>query len=246
MKLLPLYSALLALAPVLATEVPRSNEDSIQTLRLEKFVMPEFPSFVQMTGGKRGIVTVAIGRTSEGHVDDVLVLDSTHARLSHAVTSAVFQWRFARPANQALPGGEIVPIVRFLFASTGVSVVSALTGGLADRTNAAERREDAPVILPGLDDLDPPPKILKQPMPTLKGALRDRVTSGQVRVKFFIDEEGRVRVPVVLEAASPELGEAALAAVALWRYEPPKIAGRPTIALETQMFQFGPASASAR
>jgi outer membrane biosynthesis protein TonB len=106
----------------------RTNNESLQQLRLEKYVLPEFPEFVRQTGASSGIVTVAIGRNPEGYVDDVLVLDSTHPKLSYAVTTAVQAWRFARPANPAPPGKEIVPIVRFLFATSGVSVVSAVSG----------------------------------------------------------------------------------------------------------------------
>lgn len=218
-----------------------ANEQSIQKLRLERFVMPEFPDFVRLTGSSRGHVTAAIGRDSEGHVDDVLLLESTHPRLSHAVTEAVRKWRFARPANQAMLGAEIVPIVRFIFTASGISIVSAATGPAVARDAAGLGRDDAPVVLPGVADLDSPAAPVHQPMPRISGVTRDRVTAGSATVKFFIDETGRVRIPLVLEATTPELGEAALAAVAQWRYEPPRIAGRATIAIETQTFQFAPA-----
>src|SRR5690242_3685252 len=81
----------------------RTNDESFKQLRLEKYVQPEFPEFVRQTGASRGVVTVAIGRNPEGYVDDVLVLDSTHPKLSYAVTTAVQEWRFARPANPAPP-----------------------------------------------------------------------------------------------------------------------------------------------
>ena len=220
------------------------NARSLQQLRLESYVLPEFPDFVRLTGTTRGIVTVAIGRNSEGYVDDVLVLDSTHPRLAHAVEVAVLEWRFARPANQAPAGAEIVPIVRFIFAASGVSVISPSTTQLAGREAALETRDRAPVVLPGLADLDAEVKPLRQPMPKLTTTNTLPTAAGMVRVKFFIDERGRVRVPVVLAATSRELGEAALAAVAQWRYEPPRVAGRPTIALETQEFQFDPTKSS--
>ena len=59
-------------------------------------------------------------------------------------------------------------------------------------------------------------------------------------MKFFVDETGRVRVPIVVDCSVPELGRAALAAVEQWRFEPPRIAGHKTIVLETQTFSFGP------
>jgi TonB family protein len=238
-------AALGLLGAVAARAQSSANARSLQQLRLESYVLPEFPDFVRLTGTARGIVTVAIGRNSEGFVDDVLVLDSTHPRLAHAVETAVLQWRFARPANQALPGAEIVPIVRFIFAASGLSVVSPAAGQLAGRDAAATLRDDAPVVLPRLADLDAEVKPLRQPMPKLTTRAGAPAATGTARVKFFIDERGRVRVPVVLEATSRELGEAALAAIAQWRYEPPRIAGRPTLALETAEFQFDTTKGSA-
>lgn len=238
-RLLPTVCATLAiLASAPAAEVP-DNETSVQKLRVEKFVLPEFPDSVRLAGNNRGVVTVAIGRDPEGRVTDVLVLDSTHPKLTQSAVAAVRQWKFKIPANPAPTGHEIVPIVRFLFTAKGISVVSALTGSLASKDR--DIRENAPVILPSFADLDPPPKAITQPMPRFTGTLAERAAGATVTVKFFVDETGKVRVPIVLECTLPELGRAALAAVEQWRFEPPRIAGHETIVLETQTFTFGPA-----
>ena len=236
-----LLTLLLAGASPPAVAAPSRNEDSLRQLRLDRFVLPEFPEFVRITDHARGVVTVAIGRTAEGVVDDVLVLDSTNARLSQAVVDAVKQWRFTRPATQPPPGEKIVPIVRFMFAAGGVSVVSAPTGRFeaGAKSPAADVRPDAPVILPVLSELDSPPPPLQQPMPVLRGASHG-LTAGSATVKFFVDENGRVRVPIVLEATAPDFGEAALAAVRQWVYEPPRVGDRPTIAIEVKRFEFKP------
>jgi TonB family protein len=235
--LLILCATLAALAIPLLAEEP-NHDTSVQKLRVEKFVMPEFPDYVRLSGNTKGVVTVAIGRDGEGRVTDVLVLDSTHAKLTQSTVAAVQQWKFLLPANPAPVGHEVVPIVRFIFTSKGVSMVSALTGSLASKDR--EVHENAPVVLPSFADLDSPPKPIIHPMPRFTGALADRVAGGTVTVKFFVDETGRVRVPIVLECSVPELGRAALAAVEQWRFEPPRAAGRETIVLETETFSFGP------
>jgi TonB family protein len=235
--LLTLCAALAALTGSFAAEVP-DNDTSLQKLRVEKFVMPEFPDYVRLSGNNKGVVTVAIGRDGEGRVTDVLVLDSTHAKLTQSTVTAVQQWKFALPANPGPTGQEIVPIVRFIFTSKGISVVSALTGSLASKDRDVV--ENAPVILPSFAELSPPPRALVQPMPRFTGALADRAAGGTATVKFFVDETGRVRVPIVVDCSVPELGRAALAAVEQWRFEPPRIAGHKTIVLETQTFSFGP------
>jgi|ERR1035437_5968694 TonB family protein len=235
--LITLCVALAAFAYPLAAQEP-NNDKSIQKLRLEKFVMPEFPSYVQLTGNNRGVVTVAIGRDTEGHVTDVLVLDSTHPRLSQSVVDAVSKWKFVFPANPPPSGQEIVPIVRFLFTAKGISIVSALTGSLASKDR--DVNENSPVILPAFAELDTVPKPINNPMPRFTGALADRAASTTVTVKFFVDETGKVRVPIIIDSSVPELGRAVLAAVEQWRYEPPRMGGHETIALEIQTFNFGP------
>jgi TonB family protein len=210
----------------------------VNLLRLDKFVIPDFPIFLQMTGVTRGTVTVAIGRDLEGNVDDVLVLESSHLRLTRAAIAAVKKWHFKYPANQPAEGVAIVPIVRFLFSASGVAVVPALTGTLS--ASPEHIRPDAPVLLPALSDLESSPKPLEQPMPRISSSLRERLAGGTATVKFFVDQDGSVRVPVILDASAPELGQAAVAAVAHWRYDPPRIAGKPTIVIGTQTFAFKP------
>jgi TonB family protein len=237
-RLLLLCFAGLASLTALFAEVP-DNDTSVQKLRLAKFVLPEFPDSVRLAGNTRGVVTVAIGRDGEGRVTDVLVLDSSHVRLTQTTVEAVQQWKFVLPANPAPNGREIVPIVRFLFTSKGVTMVSALTGSLASKDR--DVNENAPVILPSFADLDPPPKPINHPMPRFSGATAGRVAGGSVTVKFFVDQTGKVRVPIIVDCTVPELGQAALAAVEQWRFEPPRIAGHETIVLETETLTFGPA-----
>ena len=213
-----------------------NNETSVQKLRLEKFVLPDFPEFVRLAGNQKGVVTAAIGRDDEGRVTDVLILSSSHALLTQSVVTAVKQWKFARPANVTPPGSEIVPIIRFLFSSKGVAFVTALTGSLANKDR--EVKENAPVIIPNFAELDSIPKPVNHPMPRITGSMVGDGDGGTATVKFFLDEIGRVRVPIVLECSTPELGRAAIAAVEQWTFEPPRAAGQPTIALEIETFTF--------
>ncbi len=215
-----------------------SNDNSVQKLRLAKFVMPEFPDFVLLSGSNRGAVTVAIGRDAEGMVTDVLVLSSTNALLSRAVTKAVEQWKFALPANPGPVDKPILPIVRFIFTAKGITMVSAITGSLGAKDRDIDVK--APVILPNFAELDSVPTALNRPMPRFTGVMAERAIGGTVTVRFFVDETGRVRVPIVLECSTRELGLAALAAVEQWRFEPPLAAGQPTIVLETETFSFQP------
>jgi TonB family protein len=228
----------LALASPLAAQAP-NNDASLKKLRVANFVMPAFPEYVDLTGSTKGVVTAAIGRDAEGYVTDVLVLTSTHVQLSRAVVDAVKKWKFELPGNVAPTGKQIFPVVRFVFSAKGVAVVSALTGSL----DAKEREitDDSPVLLPSFADLDSVPKPLNHPLPTFTGSAAARAVGGSASVRYFVDQEGKVRVPVVTECSTPEIGQAALSAVEQWTFEPPRAAGHATIALETGVFTFEPA-----
>jgi len=233
---LPRWFATLALTVRLVAADPTIDE-ALRQLRLTKFALPQFPELVRLSGDTHGVVVVAIGRDAEGRVTDVLVLNSSNPVLSQSVISAVNEWRFARPAYRATPDKPIIPIVRFIFNSGGVTFVSVSSQGSGRKPDI---NNNPPMIFPMVGDLDTSSKPLEQPLPNISGAILDRLPPGTATVKFFVDETGRVRVPIVLESTTPEYADAAVASVEQWRYEPPRLAGRPTIAIETATFNFRP------
>jgi TonB family protein len=188
----------------------------------------------------QGTVVAAIGRDERGRVEDVLVLESSDRRFADAALDAIREWRFAAPANTDRSPEASVPVVRFLFTTGSVSMVP-LTA--ANRTGARRIvRADTPVELPNFSHLDETPKALHSPTPEFPAPLRERVANGTVVLKYFVDTEGRVRLPVVITATAPEFGRAAITALRQWRFEAPRIDGKPVIALERHAFQFGRAS----
>ena len=60
-----------------------------------------------------------------------------------------------------------------------------------------------------------------------------------VTVEFYIDQEGKVRVPSVSrELADDRLAAVAVAAVEQWRFEPPLRRKQPVLVLAQQVFRF--------
>jgi TonB family protein len=213
------------------------NEQTARVMRLERFVVPEFPPFLRQAGVLQGTVVAAISSDSRGRAHDVLVLESTDARFTEAALEAIREWRF--DARRAEASMDPVPVVRFLFTTGAVSMVP-LTVGVSSGPRRTVRAE-TPIELPNFSHLDHVPAVLHSPAPEFPVALRDHISSGSVVVKYFVDATGRVRLPTVVSATSPELGAAALAAIRQWRYDPPRIDGKPVIALERHSFQFSAA-----
>jgi len=230
-------AAAIVLGLSLATAAAQApdNERAARAMRLAKFVVPEFPEFLRRSGVMQGTVVAAIGHDAEGRPADILVIESTDPRFSAAVLEAIRGWRFESPAKPPLPREAVVPVVRFLFTSGTVAVISLDLG--APGASLSRVRANTPIELPNFSHLDTVPRPVQQPMPKV-AAGRD----GIALVKFFVDATGRARVPIVIDATTPELGEAALAAVRQWRFDPPQIDGKPVIAIETRLFRFGTAA----
>ncbi len=86
--------------------------------------------------------------------------------------------------------------------------------------------------------LDLPVKVVSQRTPVFPLSVQSRLTQGQAKLEFLIDEEGRVRLPRIVTAADPAFGYAAIQAVSAWRFEPPKASGKPVVARVRLPFEF--------
>jgi TonB family protein len=93
---------------------------------------------------------------------------------------------------------------------------------------------------------DAEPKLYVGPQPEYPKALMKAKTSGQVVVSLRVGANGRVYDPVVKSATDPAFGEAALAAVRLWRFLPQVKNGRPVEAKVNVPLNFAPPEAAAK
>jgi TonB family protein len=228
-------------AAVVLTLAPLSllgamNEEIIQQLRLTKYVEPVFPDMVRLSGLAEGHVSLAISRTPDGMPADILVLNATDPGLGAAALEAAQQWRFHRTSD---PAELTARTVRIGFKLGGVVVYPFGKRHIDEVLSAVSESElRAPIKVPRMHSLANAPKALSRPMPTYPAALQSKAIEGQAKVRFYVDQDGRVRLPEVIEATKPEFGDAALAAVAQWRYEPPQAGGRRIVATDHWAFEF--------
>ena len=232
-----LCAALLApVTHVLASDV--FNQKAADQLSLIKFALPEYPSYLQQLGITEGTVAIAIERNAAGEVADVLVLESTHYRFSDAATEAAKVWRFAPLAEGVSAIATQIPIVRIQFRMGDMSSVLMPTIYVG-RPEMPVRPDQIKVI--SFAELYRVPAARTQPMPAFPAELARRGVRGTASVSFFVDDSGRVRVPVVTAADAPEFAQAALAAVRQWRFDLPRKGGKKVTAFETWTFDFGTA-----
>lgn len=224
-----------------------SNDEAIAQLNLARFVLPEYPANARQAGISEGHVVVALEtrRTSASAPTEYLVLRASDVRFVEPVTRAIQGWRFAEPKpGQATPTsvGSGPTVIRFQFLSTGVVSISVPDFQAMRTAATATPQQDNTVMLPTFTDLDHAPKALTQPMPAYPAALRSRPAAGSASVRFFVDTDGRVRLPSVTATTAPEFADAALGVLSQWRFEAPMLNGKAVNAIGTWTFNFGPAT----
>lgn len=223
----------------LAAAMAMTNEETAEALKLRKFVLPDYPGILRLQGVPDGETLVAMSRDADGLPRDVLALETTNPEFATAALEAVREWRFL-PADSMKAGAvttERPRLVRFLFKAGGVVMVASRAPVVREK-GVPMPSDYKPVFF---SDLDRMPKALRQPLPSFPPALAGKVKTGGASVAFFVDETGKVRVPVVTGATAPEFAQAALKTISTWAYEPPVRAGRPVVAYEALTIQFGPA-----
>jgi protein TonB len=77
-----------------------------------------------------------------------------------------------------------------------------------------------------LAELDQPPVIVAQPLPSYPPSLLRTGVSGDVLVCFVVGVDGIVRMARVLQSTHPEFAVPALQAVARWKFRPGRKDGR--------------------
>lgn len=78
-----------------------------------------------------------------------------------------------------------------------------------------------------VEDLDEPPRPLRQVRMEVPARFRQERISGLVRVEIAIDEEGHTEVLGIVESSDPALEQPAREAAAQWKWTPPRRNGEP-------------------
>lgn len=179
-----------------------------------------------------GEVYVAVLIGPEGRPHDWLVTGASAPELVSAALAQLRQTVFAPGHFDGRPVPAHVGLV-FDFTEDGPKLSATAVENLGDFPFQEGPEPTEPKGLVQLNQLDTKPRLI-QVIPPEAGA-----RPGRVKLQYLIDREGFVRLPLVIGADDGELGEAALAAVARWRFTPPLRQGRPVIALVRQEFRFG-------
>lgn len=229
----PRFLALLALASPLLCPAgqPTTANDPVS--------LPEITFPLQML--RRGI--------THGEVQLILKI-GPDARLQDALVIAYTNKAFADSVLAALPQGVFRPRLvdgRAVTTIAPVTVRFEVDGLLVIERYASDVVELRPGTLAyqpcDPTRLDQPLQTTVAPSPGYPRELREQAVQGRVELEYYVDESGRVRVPIVTQAGHEALANLSLEAVEQWRFVPPSSQGRPVLVRVRQLFLFTPPSA---
>jgi TonB family protein len=185
-------------------------------------------------GITRGEVHVILEVDTEGKLTDAMVAAYTHREFADEVLRVLNQSRFAPGSVGGQPVISIVNLT-YKFESTGIVAYQRIGLPAREDDKLGNEFEYHPH---GIATIDQPPSGRDLSGPIYPKKWSDEGREGKVTVDFYIDENGRTRMPVAIGTPDEFLAAAAIAAVKEWRFETPRHRGYPVLAHAQQEFVF--------
>lgn len=231
-----LVIAFAVVAPLIdAKTAPTST--TIEEISILQTEPASHPLALLKRGVFEGWARVSLAIDEEGKLIDALILGYSHEEFGQATLDALQQWEFT-PAE--IDGETVSSVTQLNFNynrdSSGASVLPVTLMEYIDRRAVIRQPEENKLVR--LDKLDGIPVPLHIVSPAYSAKNAQDHSGEKVIVKFYIDEEGNVRLPTLHYADSPVIARQALAAVAQWRFQPPTYQGEPVITRASQEFRF--------
>lgn len=186
------------------------------------------------------IVEARIQIDENGRVTDLVVVEAAHWGLIERTRKLLEEARFepARDEN-GRPVTVRIPM-RILFAhpaEVGLGTRSAMDAVEAVVNNSG-RSARYKMEVATADKLDEPLKVVKQGERFVPETKDGKPIAGNAMVTFFVDDEGKVRLPTVTSSTDPIVAEAALLTLQAMQFAPPTIDKNPTVVRVAMPFNY--------
>jgi TonB family protein len=192
-------------------------------------VTPIFP-YAMLPAGKTGKAKVVVILNERGLAAVTKVVSASQPEFGLALAAAFEAFAFEPATRAGKPTATLVNMeYEFVF-----------TGDAYEDRRLFRRLEKQPQDIVPATKLDAPPKPLSRRAPVYPQKESFEQVAGEVVIAVVIDEEGKVRLPQIVSATQPEFGYAAVQAVAVWRFEPPKQGGKAVMTRVNIPFAFTP------
>jgi len=237
-RLPAILMAVVAAGPLVLDGAGERRPVGEQMFRIIQTTTPEFPRNVDTMAMTTGEARLVFSIDRDGKLSDLLVASYTHRSFGEEAERALRSWRY----EPALQYGEPIAVrasMTFRFESKG-QVVSTMAIDSMSAMFAAIGGQIVHHRVAAPGEIDAPVRLVKTVQPRHPGmGSRNDLSAGRVVVDYYIDEQGRPRMPVILSSDDTAFAEAAVDALMEWRYLPPTRRGSPVIVRVQQAFEFG-------
>ncbi len=216
----------------------QSPEFQWETPPVPKMTMfPVYP-FEFLQAGTPGKVRIVYIVGPQGRVVAAKIIKATAPEFGRAVTAMIDAWQFdpAKRKDGKPCYARLVIEYEFKPNRRGDVPVSD------EASQILHSLEKKPDDIVNLEDLDRPLKPLAQRPPVYPSALEEARVSGAATIEFYVDKNGDAQLPRIVSSTAPEFGYAAVQAIATWRFEPAKRAGKTVVVRAQVPLDFSPAS----
>lgn len=207
-----------------------------ESCKVEPTYVPPLSPALQMEGVTDGRVIFAIDINAEGQLTDSLVLGYTHPGLVRPCWEALKLWKFTPAMRDGQPIG-VQSELAVNYTAEGVVISSPAMLDLDRHVRRLFGNHLTKTERSG-QDLDAAPAPVSKSAPRYAMQAAKEGVKGTVRVHFYIDETGAVRMPAVEGDAHPYLSAMAIDALRSWRFNPPMAHGKPVLVAMRQDFTF--------
>ena len=229
-RLLLILFALGVLESAAAAE--SADTKGIQPIRIIRTTEPKFPLALSTMNTARGQASVLINIDASGKLADWLVVSYTQKAFADEAVRALKEWRYepARRDGQAI---AVRTTLTFDFEADG-KVMSVIPTEFFDIFVRSWRGERVISLICRPQDLDEPLQTVKTLQPRYAPP-PDAPANARARalLDFYVDETGRARMPVVVQASDPLFAAAAVDALDQWRFATPT-RGREPVTVHVQ------------
>lgn len=193
-----------------------------------KPVAPVYPySFLQQNLAGKATVRVQFGPNQ--NIMNLAIIEATHGGFAQALAAALCYYTIT-PARYKNKDYVSTLTVSFDFDPDNAEQLPPETKRLLD----IEQQTPSQIIPSG--KLDAPLKLIdKAFIPSRRAAT---LPQGDAIIEFLVDEQGRARLPRVVQTLTPEAAFIFMQEISMRTYEPPMQNGKPVIARVREMLEF--------
>jgi len=170
--------------------------------------------------GLRGVVQVGFVLDSKGQVRNPIVISSTNPSFNQPAIDALLKWRFEPGVKNGVP-------VNVRMEAPMIFTMDGEPDGGKEAYDVSNGDQSK---LPPELRYDIPPKPANVVFAVYPFELLRDGVGGTAEVRLLVSPSGEVAQAVVIKATRPEFGQALLAMLDEWKFQPAMKEGKPTLA----------------